>query len=125
MRELRRAMARLARPAHRTAEERGAVAAELAVALPAVVLVLALGVGALGAAARQVRLQDAVADAARLVSRGESAERADDTVAAAVPGATALIEHRADLVCVTSVAEVRVVIAVPLTATSCALDGGL
>ena len=52
--------------------ERGSVAAELALAIPAVVLTLLLGVGALGAAAQQVALQDATADAARLLGRGES-----------------------------------------------------
>ena len=46
-------------------DDRGSVVAEFAVALPAVVLVVLLGVGALGASATQVRLQDAAADAAR------------------------------------------------------------
>jgi Flp pilus assembly protein TadG len=59
------------------------VTAEFAVALPAVVLVLVLGVSALSAAGRQVRLQDAAADAARLVGRGEDPARAGSAVAAA------------------------------------------
>ena len=58
------------RPA-RFGGDRGSVAAELAFALPAVVLALLLGAGALGAAARQVSLQDAAADAARLLGRGK------------------------------------------------------
>ena len=57
-------------------DDRGSVVAEFAVALPAVALVLLLGAGALGACAQQVRLQDAAADAARLVARGESDARA-------------------------------------------------
>ncbi|MFT4157172.1 MAG: TadE/TadG family type IV pilus assembly protein, partial [Microbacterium sp.] len=57
----------------RIGDDRGAVAAELAIALPAVVLTLLLGAGALGTAARQVALQDAAADAARLIARGEQA----------------------------------------------------
>ena len=56
-------------------DDRGSVVAEFAVALPAVALVLLLGAGSLGACARQVRLQDATADAARLVARGESEAR--------------------------------------------------
>ena len=57
-------------------DDRGAVAAEFAVALPALVLVIALGVGALSAGSRQVRLQDAVADAARLAAREDDPGRA-------------------------------------------------
>ena len=103
--------------------ERGAVAAEFAVALPAIVLVVLLGVGMLGAGARQVRLQDAAADAARLLARGESEDRALSAVADA--GGSASIARRGDLVCVTATAPARLpVLVVPLTATSCALDGG-
>src|SRR4051812_8265963 len=110
----------------RRADDGGAVAAEFAVALPAIVIALALGVGALGAAAQQVRLQDAAADAARLVARGEPDARAASVMAAAVTGAGASIEHRADLVCVTGSASVRAAGVVPITlrATSCALAGG-
>lgn len=104
--------------------ERGAVAAEFAVALPAIVLVVLLGVGMLGAGARQVRLQDATADAARLSARGESADRAVAVVADA--GGTASIETRGDLVCVTATAPVPLPLPLdPLTASSCALAGGL
>ena len=46
----------------RLGDDRGSVVAEFAVALPAVLVVLLVGVGALAAASRQVRLQDAVAD---------------------------------------------------------------
>ncbi|GAA0502339.1 TadE family type IV pilus minor pilin [Microbacterium aurantiacum] len=95
--------------------------AEFAVALPAIVIVLALGIGALGATARGVRLQDAVSDAARLAARGESADRVHAVVAAAVDDATATIEHRDDIVCITARAPVAVL---TLTATGCALAGG-
>jgi Flp pilus assembly protein TadG len=104
--------------------DRGSVSAEFAVALPAAILVLALGVGALGAAGRQVRLQDAAADAARLLARGEDTGRAQSAVGTAVPGASMAVEHRGDLVCVTASATVRVGIAVTLTGSACALDGG-
>lgn len=107
--------------------DRGSVAAELALALPAVVLVLALGVGALGAATRQVSLQDAAADAARLLGRGEDTGRAADAVARAAPGATMSSANSGDLVCVTARTEVAVgnLLTVPLQASSCALAGGL
>lgn len=104
--------------------ERGAVAAEFAVALPAVLLVVLLGVGVLGTGARQVRLQDAAADAARLVARGDEPARAAAVVAAV--GGTASIEPRGDLVCVIATAPAPLPLPLaPLTATSCALAGGL
>lgn len=109
--------------ARRPGDDRGAVVAELAVALPAVIVVVLLGVGALASASRQVRLEDAAADAARLAARGESSERIAAAVAAAAPGALERVSTRDDLVCVTVTAD-----AVPpltLSATSCALAGGL
>lgn len=107
--------------------ERGSVAAELALALPAVVLAFLLGAGALGAAARQVALQDASADAARLLGRGEGAAAAARVVHVAVPAANVSSSRSGDLVCVTATAEATVgtLIRVPQQASSCALDGGL
>lgn len=95
-------------------------------ALPAVVLVLLLGAGALAAASRQVALQDAAADAARLLGRGEDTATAARTVHAAVPGAGASFASTGDLVCATATLRVSVgaVISFPLRASSCALDGG-
>jgi hypothetical protein len=101
--------------------DRGAVAAEFAVSLPAVVVVIALGVGALAVGASQVRLQDAVSDAARLAARGESDARVTAVLAAA--DATGAIERRGDdLVCVTASLPASLF---DLRATGCALDGGL
>ncbi|VXB93194.1 TadE-like protein [Microbacterium sp. 8M] len=106
--------------------ERGSATAELAVALPVVVLTLLLGVGALGAGMRLVALQDAVADAARILGRGDDAGGAGAAVARADPAAGFAVRRSADLVCVTASTEARVLgaIAVPLQATGCALDGG-
>ncbi|MEJ1089000.1 TadE family type IV pilus minor pilin [Microbacterium sp. Mu-80] len=107
--------------------ERGSVAAELAVALPAALLALMLGVGALSAAATQVSLQDAAADAARLIGRGESTSRVAGVVSTAVDGASSVSHATGDLVCVTASVDLRVgrIISVPLRASSCALAGGL
>lgn len=106
------------------AGDRGSVAAELAVALPVVVLTLLLGVGTLGAASRQVALQDAVADVARIIARGESPETVSS--ASGPPGATFATSHRGELVCVTGRIELEVgrIIRFPLSASSCALSGG-
>lgn len=108
-------------------DDRGSAAAELAVALPAVVLALLLGAGALGAASRQVALQDAAADAARLLGRGERAGAAHRVVSAAVPGAGMSSRASSDLVCVSahSVVAIGGIIRIPLEASSCALAGGL
>lgn len=108
----------------RLGDDRGSVVAEFAVALPAVILVLLLGVGALGASARQVRLQDAAADAARLIARGDSQARAIAVVASVGAGSRATVSSREDLVCVTATAPASIP-GITLTATSCALAGGL
>lgn len=115
----------MAAPPHRDSE-RGSVAAELAVALPVVVLTLLLGVGALGAAARQVALQDAAADAARLLGRGEDPSAAERAVGVAVRGAAMSSSADGDLVCVTATGEAVVggLLRLPLRASSCALGGG-
>ncbi|GAA3760474.1 hypothetical protein GCM10022240_11430 [Microbacterium kribbense] len=106
--------------------DRGSVTAEFAVAVPAVVLVLVLGAATLGACSRQVRLQDAAADAARLVARGESTARAGSVLAGAVAGATARVARHDDLVCVIASAPAGLPVPIPpLRASSCALDGGL
>jgi len=104
--------------------ETGAVAAEFAVALPAVVLVLLLAAGALGACATQVRLQDAAADAARLAGRGETDGRSATVVADA--GGSASIDRRGELVCVTATAPISMTWLTlgDVSATSCALAGG-
>ncbi|MGW8484619.1 TadE family type IV pilus minor pilin [Microbacterium sp. NPDC055903] len=107
--------------------DEGSAAAELAIATPAVLLALLLGVSALGAAATQVALQDAAADAARLIGRGEPSAAAASVVAEAVAGAGIDTAQRGDLVCVTASASMPVggVLRIPLRAASCALAGGL
>ncbi|WP_300269313.1 TadE family type IV pilus minor pilin [Microbacterium sp.] len=111
----------------RSDSERGSTAAELALALPAVALTLLLGAGALGAASQQVALQDATADAARLLGRGESTAAAHAAVAASVTDAAVTHETRGDLTCVSANVDVSVgrIISIPLSASSCALSGGL
>ncbi len=109
------------------ADERGSAAAEFAVALPAVALVLGLCVSGVAAAAQQVRLQDAAADAARALGRGDSAGVAAGRAQRQVPGAVLESWSSGGLVCV----RLRVPASGPLgaaglrlQATSCALDGG-
>jgi len=105
--------------------DRGAVSAEFAVALPAIILLLVLCVGTLSSASRQVRLQDATADAARLIARGDDAGRALALIGGAVPDARSAVGREADAVCVTASAPIGIpLVDLRVEARSCALDGG-
>lgn len=105
--------------------DRGSVSAEFAVALPAIILLLVLCLGALSSASRQVRLQDATADAARLIARGDDEGRALGLLVGAAPGARGSVEIEGDLVCVSASAPIGLpLMDLRLTASSCALDGG-
>ena len=68
----------------------GMVTAELAVALPTVIVVLAVAIAALFAVMTELRCTDAAATAARLLSRGESVATAQAAVRA-VAGDTATL----------------------------------
>lgn len=104
--------------------ELGSVAAEFAIVLPAVVLVLACCLSGLQVAGQQLRLQDAAASAARAAARGDGVGIA----ARLVPGATATRSTDGDLVCVSvaarSTALVGTLLGIELRASSCALGGG-
>lgn len=106
-----------------TADERGGVTAEFAVALPAVVLVLACCLSGLAVAGQQLRLQDAAALAARTLARGGDPEPLASRL---VPGARASRSAEGDLVCITLTAGAALTALLPLTLTarSCALGGG-
>jgi len=105
--------------------DRGAVTAEIAVALPVIVLVLAACLGGLGLAAAHLRAHDAAADAARLLGRGESISTAQQHVARTVPSARLSVSRPSGLVCASVQLEQRVMLVpIVLTASSCALDGG-
>ncbi|GAA4153758.1 TadE family type IV pilus minor pilin [Leifsonia shinshuensis] len=127
-------MADVARPSRRPAErprsaggggplralrERGSVTAEFAAALPAVLLCLALCVGAIQASAQQARLLDHAASAARLLGRGDTAPGPPD-------GATRSVGTEGGLLCVTVTAPSRAggigALGLTVSARSCALD---
>ncbi|NLT25246.1 MAG: pilus assembly protein [Microbacteriaceae bacterium] len=114
--------ARVRRPRlRRLAAERGSVAVEFAVALPAVVLVLGLAIGAVVAAGVQVRVDDAAGEAARLSARGDDPGAALGGVGG---GAAVEVWDAGELRCARVTAPVRLLgVAVGATAagTSCAL----
>jgi hypothetical protein len=103
------------------AGERGSITAEFATALPAVMLCLALCLGAVQAAAQQSRLLDHAASAARLIGRG-------DPPPASSPGATRSVGHESGMVCVTVSAPSGVgglgALGMAASARSCVLDEG-
>ena len=101
--------------------------AEFAAVIPAVLLVLAICLGALQLAGIQLRLQDAAADASRALARGDGEAVATARVAQAVPGAALSVRRQSDLVCVEARATggMGAIFGLTVTAAGCALDGGL
>ena len=111
----------------RSPGDRGSVTAEFAVAMPAVLLVLALSLSATQVAATQLRLQDAAADAARALARGETVGVASSGVSAQVAGATLSRSASGDLVCATVSARptgLAATFGLTVSASSCAVGGG-
>jgi len=108
----------------RADRDAGAVAAEFAVALPALVLVLVAALAGTGVAALQVRAEDAAADAARILGRGEAGGAVARHLREQLPGAAWSSSTRDGMVCV----RVHVTGAGPaamfgeIGASSCALD---
>ncbi len=74
--------------------DRGSATAEFALAFPAVLGILALLLGGVQVAGLQVRAQDAAADAARGLGRGDSAAAVATRLELQVPGAS--LGHWAD-----------------------------
>lgn len=89
--------------------QRGMVTAEFAVVLPAVVLVLALSLGALGLAWDQIRCVDAARAGARAASRGDSTDVVILLASRAAPSdAVVSVGTSGDLVRVSVVSRPRV-----------------
>lgn len=88
--------------------ETGSVTAELAVALPALVLTLAAALWGVGAGSAQVRCLDAAREGARSAARGEPAAEVLAAARRAAPsGATIKVSRRDGLVHVAVSAVVR------------------
>ncbi len=88
-------------------------------------LVLVCCLGAVQVVGVQVRLTDAAATAARVLSRGDSVARAAGLVAGAVAGADLAAERRGEFVCARVTAAGSGLFAeFTLEAQSCSLAGG-
>ena len=109
--------------------ERGSAAAEFAVAIPVVVLVLACCLGAIQVASQQVRLTDAAADAARTLARGDPPGVAEARVHRVAATATMSSSTNDSFVCVELSAPAgfgpAALAGVRVRASGCALAGGL
>jgi len=105
--------------------ERGSAVAEFAVALPAVLLVLGMVLGGIQLGALQVRVQDAAADAARSLGRGDSSATLAARLARQVPGARWSSTRSGALVCAhleASAGGPAALLGLTVSATSCAQD---
>ncbi|WP_143544647.1 TadE family type IV pilus minor pilin [Salinibacterium xinjiangense] len=115
-----------ARGRRRAPGDGGSVTAEFAVTMPAVIVVLAVCLSGVQVAGQQLRLQDAAAAAARSFARGDSAAA---TASRLAPGATVTQRSDGDIDCVTLTDQPKVatggIAGLILTASSCALGGGL
>jgi Flp pilus assembly protein TadG len=107
----------------RLRHENGSAVAEFAVALPAVLLVLGMVLGGIQLGALQVRLQDAAADAARSLGRGDAAPAIAARLARQVAGARWSSSRSGALVCAHLVASAggpAALLGLTVSATSCA-----
>ena len=109
--------------AGRPAGERGSAVAEFAIALPAVVLVLAMVLGGVQLGVLQLRLQDAATDAARSLGRGDSSPALVARLSRQVPGARWSSSRSGALVCAHLVASAggpAALLGLTVSASSCA-----
>ena len=106
---------------------RGSATAEFAIVAPAVVLLLALCLAGLQGVVVQVRLQDAVADAVRLIARGDDESIARARILALVPDAHLEVSLADGLVCALASTPLELgqrELPVTVAARACALGGG-
>lgn len=83
-------------PARRASRETGAVTAEMVVALPTLLVLLAAALWGVGAGAAQVRCLDAAREGARTAARGEAADVVVATARRAAPAGAAVRVSRGD-----------------------------
>jgi hypothetical protein len=91
-------------------DDRGTATGELAVVLPAVVLLAAAGVWTVAAAAAQLRCVDAAGTGARALARGETTAAVSSAVAQVAPPDTAVSIRRTGEL---AVVEVRMTVRLP------------
>lgn len=103
--------------------EQGSVTAELVVALPAVILVLAACLGGVRLGMQTMLAQDAAAVAARSLARGDGDARAIARAAAVAPGVTVSFSRHDGLVCASAALPGGAPLPLTVTGTACSLEG--
>jgi Flp pilus assembly protein TadG len=76
------------------------VTAEFAVALPAVLAVLAMGIGAVNVVAQQAQLASLASSGARMLARGDDSATMRSRIGTAAPGVTVAESADGDFTCV-------------------------
>jgi hypothetical protein len=105
--------------------DEGAVTAEVAVAMPTVVLLLITCLSGVAMTTTLHRAHDAAAGSARLLARGETVTRAAEHARTVLTGAHLSVERSGDLICSRVTAHAPLAgHAVAVTARACALEGG-
>lgn len=105
--------------------DRGSATAEVAIALPVVVLVLAVCLGGVNAALIRAQAQDAAAVAARMIARGDGESAARAHVGRVLPSGRFALQSADDLRCVRVSATPRLLgVELVVDARACALGGG-
>ncbi len=92
----------------RLADSSGTVTAELALALPAVSLVLAVTLGAFGLQIERMKLVSVAATAARALARGELSEEVRAFSIDQLPNVELQINEQEQQICVTAALEVSI-----------------
>ena len=113
----------------RNSNERGSVTAELVLAIPAIMMLLAIFIGAMGLQLERFRLVDLAATLARADARGESAEVLQELMHQWQPSANFKVQSTQELVCV-AVTKATSILGLPakifaLTEKQCARKQGL
>jgi hypothetical protein len=105
------------------------VTAEFAAVAPAIVIVLALCVGALQAVTHQLRVTDAAADAARALGRGDDIGIVISRARSALGDVSISTEAEGDFICARLRSQLPAgpfgALGLAGTGRSCALSGGL
>jgi hypothetical protein len=89
------------------------------------VLIVMLCVASLAGAGKQVRLEQAAAQAARFAARGEPSARVHDVAARILAGVHISVHPDGDIVCVEARATSGAPLLPALRTTACAAAGGL
>ena len=107
--------------------ERGSVTAELAIAMPSVVLVLAVSLGGFGLQIERLKLVASAASLARSLGRGDSEQNVRDLASQTDANLNLQFEYLEDFLCVTLSKNLTIssLPGIEVSERQCARKGGL